>query len=207
MSGRIFFISDTHFDHARIIELCHRPFDNVEQMNAAMVENWNSVVGSGDIVYHGGDFAFSRNRGRVTELLRRLNGTKHLIQGNHDHEVVRKAKGWNSVQLRRNIKVLPAQIVIDHYPIEIWDKRHYGSIHLFGHIHEKTCEKETELRHNISVDFNEFIPVSLEQIVSIMEARIGFSMDKEWGDKFQKSALFDETIPHFNKREKVWYDG
>ena len=208
MSSRIWFISDTHFDHARIIELCHRPFDGVEQMNATMIENWNAVIAPGDTVYHLGDFAFAKTRERVTELLRLLHGTKHLIKGNHDHDVVRKAKGWNSVETRRNLRVngVTAQFVLDHFPVEICDKRHYGSIHLFGHIHERTCEKSTELRHNVAVDFNDFKPLSLEEIVAMMEKRVGSKMWKDWGDVFQKSALFDSSIPHFNKREKVWYD-
>jgi calcineurin-like phosphoesterase family protein len=202
----IFFTSDTHFDHKRIIELCGRPFDTVEQMNEALIENWNARIKPGDTVYHLGDFAFSKDRGRVSQLLGLLHGTKHLIQGNHDHEVVRKAKGWNSIELRRNVKALPVLIVVDHYPIEIWHKRHYGSIHLFGHIHEKTCEKPTELRHNISVDFNEFRPLSLEEIGKMMEQRVGVEMDKDWSQRFQESPLFDESIPHFHRQEKVWYE-
>jgi len=208
MSDRIFFISDTHFDHARIIELCHRPFDNVEQMNATLIENWNTKIATGDTVYHLGDFAFSKNRARVTELLHLLHGTKHLISGNHDREVVRKARGWNSVETRRNLRVpgIAAQFVLDHYPIEIWDKRHYGAIHLFGHIHERTCEKTSELRHNVAVDFNDFAPLSLEEVVIMMERRVGVCMSEDWCASFQNSALFDSAIPHFNLREKVWYD-
>jgi len=208
LANRVFFISDTHFDHKRIIELCNRPFGSLEEMNSTMIDNWNAKVASGDTVYHLGDFAFAKTKERVTALLRKLNGTKHLIKGNHDHEVVRKAKGWNSVVIRRNVRIggVSAPFVLDHFPIEIWDKRHYGSIHLFGHIHERTCETEQQLRHNVAVDMNDFAPVSVEEIVAMMEARVGVVMDKDWGENFQKSALFDSTIPHFNKREKVFYE-
>lgn len=208
MVSRVFFVSDNHFDHKRIIDLCNRPFGSIEEMNSAMIDNWNAKVAPGDTVYHLGDFAFAKTKERVTELLRKLNGTKHLITGNHDHEVVRKAKGWNSVKTRRNVRIngISVQFVLDHFPIEIWDKRHYGSIHLFGHIHERTCETEKQLRHNVSVDMNEFTPISVEDVVAMMEVRAGFSMDKDWGEKFQASDLFDQTIPHFNKREKVYYE-
>lgn len=39
-----FFTSDTHFGHANIINLCNRPFKDVNHMNDMLVENWNSVV-------------------------------------------------------------------------------------------------------------------------------------------------------------------
>lgn len=36
-----FFTSDTHFGHANIINLCKRPFRDVNHMNDMLVENWN----------------------------------------------------------------------------------------------------------------------------------------------------------------------
>lgn len=42
---RIFFTSDTHFNHSSIIRHCNRPFADVEQMNKVLIENWNSVIG------------------------------------------------------------------------------------------------------------------------------------------------------------------
>lgn len=52
-----FFTSDTHFGHANIINLCKRPFRDVNHMNDMLVENWNSVITDDDIVFHLGDFA------------------------------------------------------------------------------------------------------------------------------------------------------
>ena len=53
-----FFTSDTHFGHANIINLCKRPFKDVNHMNDMLVENWNNVVTDDDTVFHLGDFAF-----------------------------------------------------------------------------------------------------------------------------------------------------
>jgi calcineurin-like phosphoesterase family protein len=78
-----FFTSDTHFGHERIISLCNRPFSSVDEMNEAMIENWNEVVKSTDTVIHFGDVAL----GKIAEslpLIERLNGYKVLIPGNHD---------------------------------------------------------------------------------------------------------------------------
>lgn len=115
----IFLTSDTHFYHKNVIRYCNRPFTknlenflkdaesigfedqikkglaidkDVEEMNNAMVENWNRIVGPDDTVYHLGDFAMAA---RAVEVFTpRLNGKKILIMGNHDfpHPAHKKSK-------------------------------------------------------------------------------------------------------------------
>lgn len=78
-----FFTSDTHFGHKNIIRYCDRPFDDVPHMNEMLIKNWNAVVSPEDEVFHLGDVAL----GPWVEwegILSRLNGTIHLIIGNHD---------------------------------------------------------------------------------------------------------------------------
>ena len=48
--SRVFFTSDTHFNHANIIRFCNRPFKDVSHMNEAIISNWNRVVGQ-EILY------------------------------------------------------------------------------------------------------------------------------------------------------------
>ncbi len=78
-----YFTSDHHFGHANIITYAGRPFMNTQDMNETMVAKWNDTVTDDDVVYHLGDFAM----GSINETLKfveKLNGTKHLIMGNHD---------------------------------------------------------------------------------------------------------------------------
>lgn len=70
---KIWFTSDLHFGHKNIIRFCDRPWNSVEEMDEALINNWNSVVGDDDIVFDLGDFAFASN-GRWKELLQRLKG-------------------------------------------------------------------------------------------------------------------------------------
>lgn len=204
--SNIFFTADTHLDHERMIVLSKRPFQSRDEMNSTIIDNWNRVVHPQDTVYHLGDFAFATNE-RVTQLLRMLNGHKHLIQGNHDDEHVGKARGWASTRFYYRVrKALPTSIILFHYPIEIWDRRHYGSVHLFGHLHGRPLERSSELRHDVGVDANNFTPVSIDVIKTMMEQRVGAQMKEDWSDVFRGSRAFDESIPHFYRRDKVVYD-
>jgi calcineurin-like phosphoesterase family protein len=80
---KYWFTSDTHFGHARIIELCGRPFRDVQHMNETLVENWNAVVAPDDHVFHLGDVALGDIEDSLSNISR-LNGVKHLVTGNHD---------------------------------------------------------------------------------------------------------------------------
>jgi calcineurin-like phosphoesterase family protein len=55
----IWFSSDTHYGHKRIIELAKRPFSSVEEMDEVMIERHNARVRPGDQFFHVGDFAFA----------------------------------------------------------------------------------------------------------------------------------------------------
>lgn len=79
----VFFTSDTHFGHANIIRFCKRPFENVEEMNEVLIENWNKVVSDDDTVFHLGDFAFGGSN-VWKEIIPRLKGHINLIIGNHE---------------------------------------------------------------------------------------------------------------------------
>lgn len=80
----IYLTSDTHFAHARILELgAGRPFTNIEHHNEVLVRNWNSVVTPDDTVYHLGDVALGPWPTGLNYVAR-LNGYITLVPGNHD---------------------------------------------------------------------------------------------------------------------------
>ena len=81
----IYYTAYLHLGHENIIKMCDRPFLSIEEMNAALIDNWNSVVSNDDTVYILGDFIYrSSISGKV--YLRQMKGKKHLIIGNHDHK-------------------------------------------------------------------------------------------------------------------------
>lgn len=75
--NKVFFTSDTHFGSPRTLELSKRPFEDSNQMDNELINQYNKLVGSNDIVYHLGDFGLYEN-------LRLLNGKIILIWGNYE---------------------------------------------------------------------------------------------------------------------------
>ena len=160
----LYFTSDTHFGHHNIIGFSKRPYANKEEMDEALIRNWNAVVEPDDIIYHLGDFAF----GRGLEILPMLNGEKHLIKGNHDKGGILKHPEWASVE---DYAELPAyeglhpKLILYHYPIQDWNHRFRGSLHLHGHVHG-TLPLSTQ-RMDVGVDVWGYKPVSIVEIMQI----------------------------------------
>jgi len=176
----IYFTSDTHFDHSNIINLCKRPFKDVNQMNEKIIQNWNSCVNDDDEIYIIGDFTFNGNGTDANNILSRLNGIKYMIKGNHDKFLNDEAFDKNYFEWIKDYHVLNYQkrkLILFHYPILEWDDYYGDSIHLHGHVHNCSKNKDQQKRVdslgkraiNVGVDVNNFTPISIEKILKIAD--------------------------------------
>lgn len=165
----IYLTSDTHFNHKNVIEYCNRPFTSVEQMNAAIIKNWNKTVTNGDIVYHLGDFAWG-GKDEVARLVKLLNGRIRLIIGNHD------AKSPNWYLDAGFDRVYDMPVVLEHYfvlshrpPEFVNEQSPFAWI--YGHVHNSE-QFLTASAHTACVcqERWNYTPVSLEELISYMEA-------------------------------------
>lgn len=139
--NNIYFIADTHFSHIMMSKM--RGFDSVEEHDETIIKAWNDTVDNGDRIYILGDFIWN---GADTEyILKQLNGEKFLITGNHDRigkhnetvflKYVRWIKYYFVLKIKNGSDIPSTKIVLSHYPFEVWDSDHYGSLHFHGHIH------------------------------------------------------------------------
>lgn len=129
-----FYISDWHYGHTNVIAFDNRPFKTVDEMNSALVNNWNSFVSKSDMVFVLGDM-FWGNATEAAAILRDMNGQKFLIQGNHDriNEVFRKS--FVAVEPYMEVDDNNRHVVLSHYPIPFYKNQHSGWYHLYGHVH------------------------------------------------------------------------
>jgi calcineurin-like phosphoesterase family protein len=169
----IYFQSDTHYNHKRIIELCNRPFSSVEEMDEILIENTNKKVKGNDTLYFLGDFTFSWKKDYIKYIRRRINCNRIImVWGNHDKLLQESESLRNELFYDCHsdlfLKIDGKPIHLYHYPVLNWDKQHYGSIMLHGHIHSKTGKSTIDGRKifDCGVDNCDYSPVSLDEIIS-----------------------------------------
>lgn len=137
------YISDPHFGHANIIKLDNRPFASVEEMEARLIENWNSVVQNGDTTYILGDFCWGKEP-EWKRLLPQLKGNKVLIRGNHDLQSM-SAELRNMFQDVKDYKEIRDNgrlVIMCHYPILLYKNSFRPDTYMLcGHVHT-TIENE-----------------------------------------------------------------
>ena len=179
--NKVFFTSDTHFGHTNIIKYCDRPFNNVDSMNEALVYNWNTKVSKDSTVYHLGDFAFL-DESSIKDLIWSLNGRIVFIPGNHDKNLIKALEKFNfdgKATLASlihsetfNIEDEKIRFVMCHYAMKVWDKSHYGAIHLYGHSHGSLPDDKNSRSMDVGVDTNNYTPYSIDEILTIMYKKV-----------------------------------
>ena len=173
---KVFFTSDLHIGHSRIIDFTGRPYNDVKEMNDALIGNWNKVVSPEGIVFLLGDIIWSDSSHEFNRLMRKLNGTKHIIMGNHDSKKALRNLPENCI-LHDDIVHLwvdgtKIEFVLSHYPLYSWQGIQRGVINLHGHIHSGENSHNgfdtafvSNYHYDIGVDNNDYYPVELDKLI------------------------------------------
>lgn len=166
---RVFVTADLHFSHSNVITYEDRPFNSVEEMNKAIIKNWNSVVKNGDAVYVLGDVAFC-NKEETKGLIGKLNGDKFLILGNHDKH--RGLKYWSEVGFLGTSRypiVYGNNIIMSHYPFDSMNEDKVYK-YIYGHVHgSKKFKTITKNSACVSLERWNYKPVLLDTIERMWE--------------------------------------
>jgi calcineurin-like phosphoesterase family protein len=187
---RLWFTSDTHYNHGNICSattqwtnpVTCREFKSLEQMNAHLVGNINEKVGQDDILFHLGDWSFGGFE--QIELFRNQIVCKnvHIITGNHDHHIESDREGcqklFSSVNKYLNLVVKynvgtplqgEARFALMHFPIASWDNMARGAIHLHGHVHFEADKRiGVGKMMDVGVDGNRLYPIDMSEVLKLM---------------------------------------
>lgn len=161
--SNIFFVSDTHFGHANILNFKRpdgapvRSFSDVQKMDEEMIEKWNSVVRTSDKVYHLGDVAMSK---RHIETVGKCNGHKRLVRGNHDvYPTNEYLKYFEEIYATRILD----NMIFSHIPIHPESLGRFGT-NVHGHVHAQPQNHFGPRYYNVSVEVIDYTPVALEDL-------------------------------------------
>ena len=171
----VFLVSDTHFGHTGVCRFTRsdgvtklRPWDSAEEMDEAMVKAWNDRVKPTDKVYHLGDVVINR---KALAIMRRLNGDKVLIRGNHDI--------FRDDDYRQHFRELRAYhvmngMILSHIPIHSESLGRFG-VNIHGHLHANRVMlpgfngKMTDIvdvrYHCVCVEQTDFAPILFEDVI------------------------------------------
>ena len=172
---KTFLIADTHFGHVGVTKFLRndgtklRPWDSVEEMDEAMVDNWNKVVGQKDVVWHLGDVVINR---KALTTLGRLNGRKKLVKGNHD---IFKAKDY--LEYFEDIQAFHKldEYALTHIPVHVDSVGRWAKGNIHGHLHSNRVMKRKwgigkpkidERYICVSVEHIDYTPIDFEKIRS-----------------------------------------
>jgi calcineurin-like phosphoesterase family protein len=167
MAKEIFVISDTHFHHENILKFKRhdgtilRNFEDTWEMDEIMVKNWNTMVRPEDKVYHLGDVYLGSQK-RADNLLRRLNGHKRLILGNHDkgRDTVLQ-KYFDKIEVWRVFREF--DVTLSHMPLHKSNLKTTYNIH--GHIHYRDSPEPWMVNVGVERPYIDYAPQPIELVL------------------------------------------
>ena len=186
------FTADWHLDHRNIINICKRPFVDLQEMQNIIINNVNNMFSPGDTLFILGDTVLGDRWNKLNRLREDINII--ILFGNHDMHIKTKhlecIKKDNIIihqNLYRFHKINNIQVVLSHFPSNLTyessrcginkvinvidDASYHCNIipRICGHVHENWKEKENQL--NVGVDVWDFKPVSELEVLEWLKRR------------------------------------
>ena len=178
MSVEKWFISDMHFGHRNIVKFESndgrpvRPWNDVDEMDEALVDNWNAVVRPNDIVFVLGDVVINK---KMLPIVDRLFGRKRLIMGNHDMAHTSEfMKYFEKIYGALELKMGEGDYILSHIPLALQQKeRFFANIH--GHMHSYQMEDPWYV--SVCVEQTNYAPMHMDHVRQI--AKYNIRKDRE----------------------------
>lgn len=158
--NKTYLIADPHFGDDRIRKYENRPFSSVQEMDAALMDKWNSVVDETDTVYVLGDFGAD---GCEAEILSQLNGRKLLVKGNHDIRSNAQYRSFGFAEVYDFPIIVDGFWILSHDALYVNTNMPYAN--LFGHVHNSPVVKDYSKQHYcVSVERIGYAPIAFDTV-------------------------------------------
>jgi len=190
----MFFTSDSHLGHKRVLNYSNRPFESVEAMDEELITQINNHVKEDDVLWHLGDFAMYSYKDTPKSYYERCEKYRerikcqniNIVWGNHDDPII--ADLFNESHNLKEIQLSKRKfLILCHYAMAIWRKSHRGAIHLYGHSHgtaETWLDEKMPGRKSMDVGVDNaakllgcYRPWSFKVILDRLEGPTSFSFD------------------------------
>lgn len=201
-----YFISDMHFGREHILWEVNRPFNTIEEMADAIIENCNKRLSAEDTLYILGDV--SRREYIPEKEMNAIPGHKILIAGNHDRTLIEDQRFrdlFDDIKPIEYVSTPESLITLFHYPLAEWDgmmrqpvmkvdrtgrpitREHWM---FYGHVHNAVGGGTRLLRYNpmtvnVGVDVNDFTPQTAVELMT------------------KQKKEFLAAYQHFSEEEKI----
>jgi calcineurin-like phosphoesterase family protein len=161
-------ISDTHFGHKKMEELCNRP----PNFDVAILDNLIRSIRPTDTLIHLGDICIGKDDFWHKQLMDNVGGRKWLVKGNHDRKSTTwyMEHGWDMVCDQFSDKLFGKRIIFSHAPF-MYDTYKYD-INIHGHLHNNIhrgsndeFNVEGRVSKLVSVEFSDYKPISLKSFL------------------------------------------
>jgi calcineurin-like phosphoesterase family protein len=185
-----FVISDHHLGHTNSWEKFKRedgsplrPFTSTEEMNETMIERHNAKVKEQDTVYFLGDVVINK---KYLELVKRMNGRKILIRGNHD---IFKDEDYRAVGFEQmhGVRVFVDKFILSHIPLHPDCVSERFRVNVHGHLHaNEVMRTRTNMVHGymtglvtepdpqylcVCVEQTDFTPLHFDEVEERIQQR------------------------------------
>ena len=198
--SEIFLTSDLHFCHNK--EFCYGPrgFSTVDEMNEALVENYNKIVRPDDIVYILGDCVLNDNE-KGMKLLRSLNGHKYIALGNHDtrDRIEQYLHIAEAVEFGYRFRHKKIELWLSHYPMMMGNFDDPKPVwNLSGHTHSKDPFEHADNRvYNVCVDAHNNTPITLDEAVDAIKAYMRKQREERQARSIELNCNHCVEYPHY----------
>ena len=195
--GKIYFMSDLHYNHFNILRMGPRPeFNTVEEMNDHIKKELSKLKKE-DIVFDLGDLFWDVAQEEIYEVLGSCEAKIYKVLGNHDKQgyYIKDRNYGNGDLTKFFVRVADlfdagfinsdtgkeSTITFCHYPLMSWYRKGYGSLMIHGHNHgnlDAVNDASPDLRVDVGWDgklakeVGSFL-VPIEKVIEHMKQKAG----------------------------------